>query len=67
MDAITRTIQRKRGERKMIEIIKEIHKEIEDLYRVYFNLLEVLTKKGVLDFKDIEYIRHNGEKKDETR
>lgn len=47
----------------MLEIIKKIYREIEDLYRIFFNLLEVLIKKRILDENDLSYIKNNkGEK-----
>jgi hypothetical protein len=50
---------------QVIEVIKSIHEEIHDLYRVIFNLLEVLTQKRILGDEDIKYIRENNRKADE--
>ena len=47
---------------ELIKCIKDIAEQTRELYRVFFNLLEVLTKKGLLTDEEIGYIRYNAAK-----
>lgn len=43
------------------KVLEEILENIGSLYRYFFNLLEVLSRKGILNPTDIDYIRHHDE------
>lgn len=47
---------------ELIKCIKDLMEEIRKLYNHFFNLLEVLAKKGLLTAEEVDYIRYKGEK-----
>lgn len=51
----------------MKELLKEMLSEIRKLYRMYFALTEVLVQKGVLNDKDVEYMRNESDKDEERK
>lgn len=49
---------------ELIKCIKDLAEQVRKLYQHFFNLIEVLVKKGLLTDEDIDYIRYKGEKDD---
>ena len=43
------------------EILNEMLEINKNQSRVFFNLLDVLVQKGILNLNDLDYIRHHGE------
>ena len=52
---------------ELIKCIKDLMEEIRKLYNHFFNLLEVLEKKGLLTDEEIDYIRYNGGESEENK
>lgn len=45
--------------KEVMEILKELLNQIRDIYRIFFNLLDVMKTKGILNDVDIVYIKEH--------
>lgn len=50
--------------KEITEAIQELLKYIRDIYRIFFNLLDVMKTKGILNDTDLVYIKEHKTKYD---